>query len=95
MNYPLVADDTSGAATAINDDGLVVGISGTCDQAVGRHTARPPITPTSQSLAFLANPNPGYKVVKSVVLREFQGPNGRAIRDQPHPLAPHPDAGSK
>lgn len=34
------ADDTSGAATAINDVGQVVGISGTCDQAVGRHTAR-------------------------------------------------------
>lgn len=34
------ADDTSGAATAINDVGQAVGISGTCDQAVGRHTAR-------------------------------------------------------
>jgi probable HAF family extracellular repeat protein len=33
-------DDTSGAATAINDVGQAVGISGTCDQAVGRHTAR-------------------------------------------------------
>ena len=32
--------DTSGAATAINDVGQAVGISGTCDQAVGRHTAR-------------------------------------------------------
>jgi probable HAF family extracellular repeat protein len=32
--------DTSGAATAINDVGQVVGISGTCDQAIGRHTAR-------------------------------------------------------
>jgi probable HAF family extracellular repeat protein len=34
------AEDTSGAATAINDAGQVVGISGRCDQAVGRHTAR-------------------------------------------------------
>jgi probable HAF family extracellular repeat protein len=33
-------DDTSTAATAINDDGQVVGISGTCDQAVGRRTAK-------------------------------------------------------
>jgi probable HAF family extracellular repeat protein len=32
--------DTSGAATAINDNGQIVGISGICDQAVGRHTAR-------------------------------------------------------
>lgn len=37
---PLVAGDTSGAATAINESGDVVGISGICDQAVGRHTAR-------------------------------------------------------
>ena len=34
------ATDNSGAATAINDVGQVVGISGECDQAVGRHTAR-------------------------------------------------------
>src|SRR5262245_53942816 len=33
-------DDTSTAATALNDAGQVVGISGTCDQAVGRHSAR-------------------------------------------------------
>jgi len=33
-------NDTSGAATAINDVGQAVGISGACDQAVGRHTAR-------------------------------------------------------
>ncbi len=33
-------DDATSAATAINDDGLVVGISGDCDQAVGRYSAR-------------------------------------------------------
>lgn len=33
-------DDTAAAATAINDVGAVVGISGTCDQAVGRSSAR-------------------------------------------------------
>jgi probable HAF family extracellular repeat protein len=32
--------DTSGAATAINNRGQIVGISGICDQAVGRYTAR-------------------------------------------------------
>jgi len=37
---PLIPGDTSGAATAINDNGQIVGISGTCDQAVGRHTAK-------------------------------------------------------
>ena len=37
---PLVAGDTSGAATAINEQGQAVGISGICDQAVGRYTAR-------------------------------------------------------
>jgi probable HAF family extracellular repeat protein len=36
---PLLRGDSSGAATAINDRGQVVGISGTCDQAVGRFTA--------------------------------------------------------
>jgi probable HAF family extracellular repeat protein len=37
---PLLPGDTSSAATAINNRGQVVGISGICDQAVGRHTAR-------------------------------------------------------
>ena len=37
---PLVACDTSGAATGINEQGLIVGISGICDQAVGRYTAK-------------------------------------------------------
>src|SRR5438046_3292173 len=37
---PLIAGDTSGAATAINDNGQIVGISGICDQAVGRRTAK-------------------------------------------------------
>jgi probable HAF family extracellular repeat protein len=37
---PLVPGDTSGAAVSINERGQVVGISGICDQAVGRYTAR-------------------------------------------------------
>jgi uncharacterized membrane protein len=37
---PLIPGDTSGAATAINDNSQIVGISGICDQAVGRHTAK-------------------------------------------------------
>jgi probable HAF family extracellular repeat protein len=36
---PFNGDSTS-AATAINDNGIVVGISGDCDQAVGRFSAR-------------------------------------------------------
>lgn len=36
---PLLAGDSSGAATAINNRGEAVGISGSCDQAVGRYTA--------------------------------------------------------
>ena len=36
---PLLAGDSSGAAVAINDQGQVTGISGTCDQSVGRYTA--------------------------------------------------------
>jgi uncharacterized membrane protein len=37
---PLITGDSSGAATAINDNSQIVGISGICDQAVGRHTAK-------------------------------------------------------
>ncbi len=37
---PLIAGDTSGAATAINDKRVAIGISGICDQAIGRYTAR-------------------------------------------------------
>jgi probable HAF family extracellular repeat protein len=37
---PLLPGDSSSAATAINDRGQIVGISGICDQAVGRYTAR-------------------------------------------------------
>jgi len=37
---PLIAGDSSGAATAINDLEQAIGISGDCDQAVGRRTAR-------------------------------------------------------
>src|ERR1044072_8654875 len=37
---PLYPGDTSGAATAINDRGQSVGISGICDQAVGRFSAK-------------------------------------------------------
>jgi probable HAF family extracellular repeat protein len=36
---PLSSGDTSGAATGINEQGQIVGISGICDQAVGRYTA--------------------------------------------------------
>jgi probable HAF family extracellular repeat protein len=34
------SDDTTSAATALNDRGQVVGISGECDQAVGRFSAK-------------------------------------------------------
>lgn len=37
---PPLGDDLDGAATAINDKGQVVGISGICDQAVGRFSAK-------------------------------------------------------
>jgi probable HAF family extracellular repeat protein len=40
QDLPLIPGDTSGAATAINDAGQIVGISGICDQAIGRHTAK-------------------------------------------------------
>jgi probable HAF family extracellular repeat protein len=40
QELPLISGDTSGAATAINNKGQIVGISGSCDQAVGRYTAK-------------------------------------------------------
>ena len=40
QDLPLTPGDSSGAATAINDNGQIVGISGICDQAVGRRTAK-------------------------------------------------------
>src|SRR5213079_2108062 len=40
QDLPLIPGDSSGAATAIHDNGQIVGISGICDQAVGRHTAK-------------------------------------------------------
>src|SRR5437667_9137016 len=40
QDLPLIPGDSSGAATAINDNGQIVGISGISDQAVGRHTAK-------------------------------------------------------
>lgn len=39
QELPPLPGDSSGAATAINNKGQVVGISGACDQAVGRLTA--------------------------------------------------------
>lgn len=39
QTLPPLYNDKDGSATAINDRGQVVGISGTCDQAVGRFTA--------------------------------------------------------
>jgi probable HAF family extracellular repeat protein len=37
---PLIPGDTSGSATAINDNHVAIGISGICDQALGRYTAK-------------------------------------------------------
>lgn len=40
QTLPPESSDDSGSATAINHRGDIVGISGSCDQAVGRYTAR-------------------------------------------------------
>jgi uncharacterized membrane protein len=40
QDLPLLPGDTSGTANAINDNGQIAGISGICDQAVGRHSAK-------------------------------------------------------
>jgi probable HAF family extracellular repeat protein len=54
---PLVDGDTSGSATAINDRGQIVGISGICDQAVGRSSARHAVMWENGGLVRIDNPN--------------------------------------
>ena len=54
-DLPLISGDTSGAATATNDNGQVVGISGICDQAVGRHTAKHAVLWENGSVINLGN----------------------------------------
>ena len=54
-DLPLIPGDTSGAATAINDNGQIVGISGICDQAVGRHTAKHAVLWENGSVIDLGN----------------------------------------
>jgi probable HAF family extracellular repeat protein len=54
---PLVAGDSSGAATAINDHGQIVGISGSCGFAVGGPTARNAVLWDNGTLTVLVNPN--------------------------------------
>lgn len=54
---PLVEGDTSGAATALNDRGQIVGISGTCGFAVGGPTARNAVLWDNGTVTVLVNPN--------------------------------------
>src|SRR5438445_3840907 len=54
-DLPLIPGDTSGAATAINDNGQIVGISGICDQAIGRHTAKHAVLWENGGLTDLGN----------------------------------------
>jgi len=54
---PLVDGDTSGSVTALNDRGQAVGISGICDQAVGRSSARHAVMWDHGHLVRIDNPN--------------------------------------
>jgi uncharacterized membrane protein len=54
---PLVAGDTSGAATALNDRGQIVGISGSCGFAVGGPTAKNAVLWDNGTATVLVNPN--------------------------------------
>jgi probable HAF family extracellular repeat protein len=54
-DLPLISGDTSGAATAINHRGQIVGISGICDQAVGRYTAKHAVLWDDGELTDLGN----------------------------------------
>ena len=52
---PLLDGDSSGAATAINDQHVAVGISGICDQAVGRYTARHAVVWSKGTVSDIGN----------------------------------------
>lgn len=54
---PLIGNDTSGAATAINDQGQIVGISGTCGIAVGGVSAAHAVLWQNGVATELVNPN--------------------------------------
>ena len=54
---PLIGGDTSGAATALNDRGQIVGISGTCGFAVGGPTAKNAVLWDNDTLTVIVNPN--------------------------------------
>jgi probable HAF family extracellular repeat protein len=53
---PLIGTDGSGAATALNDRGQIVGISGDCEYAVGFDTARHAVLWENGVAAEMANP---------------------------------------
>lgn len=54
--FPLFdGNDTSGAATAINDAGQAVGITGICDQAIGRYSAKHAVLWEEGSVTDLGN----------------------------------------
>lgn len=54
---PLPSGDTSGAATAINDRGQIVGIAGSCGFAVGGPTGKHAVLWDNGTMTVLVNPN--------------------------------------
>jgi uncharacterized membrane protein len=54
---PLPGGDTSGAATAINDQGQIVGIAGSCGFAVGGPTGKHAVLWDNGTMTVLVNPN--------------------------------------
>jgi len=55
QKLPLFSGDTNGAATAINDRGQIVGITGICDQAVGRRTAKHAVVWEGETVTDIGN----------------------------------------
>jgi probable HAF family extracellular repeat protein len=54
---PLIVGDTSGAATALNDRGQIVGLSGACDFAVGGPTGKHAVLWDNGRVMEIVNPN--------------------------------------
>ncbi len=93
---PLIGSDGSGAATALNDRGQIVGISGDCDVAVGATSARHAVLWDNGVAIELANPNQAPYWNTPMMINERGEVVGFAgVPNDPHGLLTQPFFWSK
>jgi probable HAF family extracellular repeat protein len=78
---PLIPGDTSSAATAINNRGQVVGISGICDQAIGRYTARHAVLWEKGQVIDLGNIGANHWVTPTAINEQGDVVGFASVRD--------------